>query len=75
MSSSDFKKELEILKENLASSEEERDKYKEYAKSADSQKVKVMEEVNKKFQTQIDSLEKEVEEKDREHDLTIEEIH
>lgn len=75
MSSSDFKKELEILKENLATSEEERDKYKEYAKSADSQKVKVMEEVNKKFQTQIDSLEKEVEEKDREHDLTIEEIH
>ena len=75
MSSSDFKKELEILKENLATSEEERDKYKEYAKSADSQKVKVMEEINKKFQTQIDSLEKEVEEKDREHDLTIEEIH
>ena len=75
MSSSDFKKELEILKENLATSEEERDKYKEYAKSADSQKVKVMEEVNKKFQTQIDSLEKEVEEKDREHDQTIEEIH
>jgi tellurite resistance protein len=75
LSSSDFKKELEILKENLATSEEERDKYKEYAKSADSQKVKVMEEVNKKFQTQIDSLEKEVEEKDREHDLTIEEIH
>jgi len=34
-----------------------------------------MEEVNKKFQTQIDSLEKEVEEKDRDHDLTIEEIH
>jgi len=75
LSSSDFKKELEILKENLATSEEERDKYKEYAKSADSQKVKVMEEINKKFQTQIDSLEKEVEEKDREHDLTIEEIH
>ena len=75
MSSSDFKKELEILKENLASSEEERDKYKEYAKSADSQKVKVMEEVNKKFQKQIDSLEKEVEEKDLEHDQTIEEIH
>lgn len=75
MSSSDFKKELEILKENLATSEEERDKYKEYAKSADSHKVKVMEEVNKKFQKQIDSLEKEVEEKDREHDLTIEEIH
>jgi hypothetical protein len=49
LSSSDFKKELEILKENLATSEEERDKYKQYAKSADSQKIKVMEEVNKKY--------------------------
>ena len=49
LSSQDFKKELEILKESLHSAEEERDKLKEYAKSQDTHKGKVVEEMNKKF--------------------------
>jgi len=50
LSSQDFKKELEILKENLHVAEEERDRLKEYAKGLDTQKGKVVEEMNKKFQ-------------------------
>lgn len=49
LSSSDFKKELEIIKENLMAAEEERDKLKDYAKNQDTHKVKVMEDLNKKF--------------------------
>lgn len=49
LTSQDFKKELQHLKENLQVAEEERDRLKDYAKTQDTQKVKVMEDLNKKF--------------------------
>jgi len=75
LSSQDFKKELALLKENLQATEEERDRLKDYAKNLDAQKAKVMEDFNKKYQVQVDELEREIEEKEREHEMTIEEIH
>jgi hypothetical protein len=61
LSSSAFKKELELLKESLQAAEEERDRLKNYAKTQDTQKVKVMEDLNRKFQQQVEDLEKELE--------------
>jgi hypothetical protein len=75
LSSQDFKKELALLKESLQATEEERDRLKDYAKNLDAQKAKVMEDFNKKYQVQVDELEREIEEKEREHEMTIEEIH
>jgi hypothetical protein len=49
LTNSDFKKELELLRENLLSAEEDRDRLKDYAKTQDTQKVKVMEDLNRKF--------------------------
>lgn len=63
------------MKESLQATEEERDRLKDYAKNLDAQKAKVMEDFNKKYQVQVDDLEREIEEKEREHEMTIEEIH
>jgi len=50
-----------LLKESLQAAEEERDRLKNYAKTQDTQKVKVMEDLNRKFQQQVEDLEKELE--------------
>ena len=51
LNGSDFKKELEILKENLTLAEEERDKLKSLSKSQESQRARMVEDSNSRYQS------------------------
>jgi len=70
----DFRKEIEILRENLGQAEQERDKLRQTCKGLEAQRSRQMDDVNSRYHGKITELEQELEEKERLHESQIQEI-
>ena len=64
----DFRKEVEILRENLAQAEQERDKLRQTCKGLEAQRSRQMDDVNSRYHVKLQELEQELEEKERLHE-------
>jgi hypothetical protein len=70
----DFRKEVEILRENLAQAEQERDKLRQTCKGLEAQRSRQMDDVNSRYHVKLQELEQELEEKERLHEQQLQEI-
>lgn len=74
LSVEDFKKEVENLRESLAQTEEERDKYMALSEKQHSQHERAMEQTQERLHERIRELEEQMEEKEQQLQETITEI-
>lgn len=65
LSVEDFKKEIENLREQLATAEEERDKYLALSEKQHTQHERAIESTQERLQEKIEELEEQLEEKER----------
>jgi len=70
----DFRKEVEVLRENLHSAEQERDKLRESCKGLEQQRTRYVDEITHRHNSQIEDLERELEEKERAYETQISEV-
>ena len=74
LSVEDFKKEVESLRETLAQTEDERDKYLALSEKQHTQHEKALEDTQEKLQERIEELEQTLEDKEQQLQDTITEI-
>lgn len=70
----DFRKENEVLKENLMQAEAERDKLAQACKGLETQKARFLDDLTTRHHVQLQDLEQELEEKERLHESQLQEI-
>lgn len=68
MRDADFRKENEVLKENLMAAEQERDKLTQACKGLETQKARFVDDLTSRHHGQLQDLEQELEEKERLHE-------